>query len=242
VATVDCVNCGRYADDMDGACQHCGMSIFEQVAETFNNGAWKPKKDLSVSSSGRMTEDEQWRILAALDEPLTGARQRSLPRQGPPLRPVNTTPREDYGWLDNLTRAVADAQEVYEQTRADWEKADLRGLVAQERILMHHQDERALRPDERHEYVMAQADIAFRTACYEAMTRARDRYFRLLDEFSEVEKSDLGLRSRRGFEDPADPYRDTSRDDGSLAWLEKRAERDRKDRRYDGGARGFSLG
>jgi len=50
---------------MDGQCQHCGMSIFEQAAETFDNGKSKPKKD--VSSSGRLTEAEKWRILADLD-------------------------------------------------------------------------------------------------------------------------------------------------------------------------------
>jgi len=65
MATASCVNCGRYADDMDGQCQHCGMSIFEQAAETFDNGKSKPKKD--VSSSGRLTEAEKWRILADLD-------------------------------------------------------------------------------------------------------------------------------------------------------------------------------
>ena len=159
--------------------------------------------------------------------------------KGTPLAPVNVPTREDYGWLDNLTTAVSEAQEIYEQTYADWNEAHTRALIAQERINMHHMDHRALARGERHEYVTHQAEIAYAKGCWDAYERARERYFRLLAELGEAEQPSRALPSRRGFEDPSDPYRDTSRDDGSLAWAQRRAERDRQDRRREP-SRGFT--
>jgi len=50
-----------------------------------------------------------------------------------------------------------------------------------------------------------------------------------LNELGEAEQPGRALASRRGLEDPDDPYRDTRRDDGSLAWLQRRAEQADRD-------------
>ena len=63
-----------------------------------------------------------------------------------------------------------------------------------------------------------------------------------MNELGEAEQPGRALASRRGLEDADDPYRDTRRDDGSLAWLQRRAEQADRDRRSDHGpARGFNL-
>jgi hypothetical protein len=154
---------------------------------------------------------------------------------------VSTLPPEGVSWLDDLTTEVSRAQDLYEQCYDDWNKANTRAMVAQERINMHNMDHRALDPAARHEYVVHQAEIGFAHAAWDAYERARERYFALLNELGEAEQPSRALASRRGLEDPADPYRDTGRDDGSLAWLQRRAEQADRDRRSDRGpARGFN--
>jgi hypothetical protein len=265
MATVDCVNCGRYADDMDGACPHCGKSVYGDVGMVFDNGPYPPKKDLSlapdkpVSSSGRKpraaSRSRGGTVICGVcgSERTAGTtcpwcaqhmpqpqRRRPVRAPRPPLHPAHP---QDYGWLDDLTKAVSGAQEVYDQTRADWEQADLQAKVSQEMIDSRHMGERALRPDERHDWVTHQSLIAFSAACWDAHERARERYFRLLNELGEAEQPSRALAPRRGLEDPDDPYRNTRRDDGSLAWLQRYAEATDRDRRSDRGpARGFNPG
>jgi hypothetical protein len=142
-----------------------------------------------------------------------------------------------------FTSAVSEAQEIYEQTRADWETAVLKAKYAQERINIRHMNDRVLDPAERHEYVTHLAEITRADACWTAYEKARARYFRMLDQFAELEKPSLGRPARGKFEDPGDPYRNVNKDDGSLAWAMRQQERAAKDRKADRGpARGFNLG
>jgi hypothetical protein len=242
MATVVCQNCNAIGDDMDaGSCLQCGMSLYEEVAKVFDNGKWKLVKgdiDLDPEARAAFLARMHAKMVADLDRPVSHRARRPARSARPPLHPAHG---EDYGWVDDLTSAVARAQDVYEKTYDDWNRANTQAMIAQERIQMHSMDHRALGPAERHEYVTHQSEIAFAHACFAAYERARERYFRLLNELGEAEQPSRALASRRRLEDPSDPYRDTRRDDGSLAWLQRHAEAADRDRRSDRGpARGFN--
>jgi hypothetical protein len=237
MAQVNCVSCGRYADDMDGACLHCGKSVFGDVKDTFDNGP--------VSSSGRapLTDEERWRILRDLDNPVhvRGSTLGNFRPKGVPLRPVNTPGAQDWSWLEDSNRTISDAQDLYYQTMGDWEKAVKAAEFARDRLTKDRLAERVLGPAERHEFVQRLAAISFADAAWKAYKAAEAKYFRLLNEFAEAEKTIRSAPLRGGLEDPLDPYRNTNRDDGSLRFVQRQADRARADRRRDGGARGFSL-
>jgi hypothetical protein len=283
MATVVCPACNGIQDDMDsGACLACGVDLFEQSVEVFDNGASKPKKGLygpgnkPISSSGRLSEDERWRILRDLDQPVRSARSRSAHGgtvicgkcgygrtggtgclwcraymkpasssgrrpQGAPLAPLppglKRSWREDWDRLDGITKALADAQELYERCLADWEAAQREAYVAQGEIDGRHMNERALDPYDRHQYVLFEDQINHAQACWHAYVPARDRYFRLLAEFAEVEKMAPQPSRSKPLKDPSDWYVNPRQfdPDEPLSLVEKRAEQDRQDRRADRG-------
>jgi hypothetical protein len=234
---------------MDGACPTCGKSVFGDVKDVFDNGPVPPKQ--GVSSAGRLNRSN-WRTRSApshsasdddwvryADELIASSRSNRRPERGP-LRPVNT--RADRSWLEDSITAVSRAEDVYIRCQEDLEAAQWQAKQAQAWIDDEHLHERALPPAKRHEYVQAMSKVSYARGCFAAYEVARDRYFALLNDLAEASKIPRSqpLLRRGGFEDIDNPYRDTRKDDGSLAFAMRQHERAERDRHHES-ARGFNT-